>query len=92
MTFWPPSGRWSPGSIAYWSPPRRAPPLAFEIARFGAIVGLIGIEFGGAETLPSTPTPSTLKPAHLRHSHAIPNHYFPKATDLLSRRAIDADS
>jgi L-iditol 2-dehydrogenase len=71
--------------------PPRTLPLAFEIARFGAIVGLIGIEFGGAETITFDANAFHFKKLQLRASHAIPNHYFPKATDLLSRRAIDAD-
>ena len=71
--------------------PPRSLPLAFEIARFGAIIGLIGIEFGGAEQITFDANAFHFKKLQLRASHAIPNHYFPKAVDLLARRAIDAD-
>jgi L-iditol 2-dehydrogenase len=72
------------------SPPHTLP-LAFEIARFGAIIGLIGIEFGGGEEVIVDINAFHFKKLQLRASHAIPNHYFPIAVDLLSRRAIDPD-
>jgi L-iditol 2-dehydrogenase len=73
------------------APPRTLLP-AFEIARFGAIVGLIGIEFGksGAEVTFDA-NAFHFKKLQLRASHAIPNHYFPMALDLLARRVVDPE-
>lgn len=71
--------------------PPRTLPLAFEIARFGAIIGLIGIEFGAGGEVCFDVNAFHFKKLQLRASHAIPNHYFPMATDLLARRAIDPD-
>jgi len=72
------------------SPPRSLP-LAFEIARFGGIIGLIGIEFGVGENITFDVNAFHFKKLQLRASHAIPNHYFPIAVDLLARRIIDPD-
>jgi len=72
------------------SPPRTLP-LAFEIARFGAIIGLIGIEFGAGEDVTFDANAFHFKKLQLRASHAIPNHYFPMAVDLLARRVVDPD-
>jgi len=72
------------------SPPHTLP-LAFEISRFGAIIGLIGIESGGGEEVIIDINTFHFKKLQLRASHAIPNHYFPIAIDLLARRAIDPD-
>jgi L-iditol 2-dehydrogenase len=69
--------------------PPRTLPLAFEIARFGAIIGLIGIEFGAGGDVTFDVNAFHFKKLQLRASHAIPNHYFPMATDLLARRVID---
>ncbi len=66
-------------------------PLAFEIARFGAIIGLIGIEFGLGEEVTFDANAFHFKKLQLRASHAIPNHYFPMALDLLARRVVDPD-
>jgi L-iditol 2-dehydrogenase len=71
--------------------PPRTLPLAFEIARFGAIIGLIGIEFGAGGEVTFDVNAFHFKKLQLRASHAIPNHYFPMATDLLARRAIDPE-
>jgi L-iditol 2-dehydrogenase len=71
--------------------PPRTLPLAFEIARFGAIVGLIGIEFGPGGEVTFDANAFHFKKLQLRACHAIPNHYFPMATDLLARRVIDPD-
>jgi L-iditol 2-dehydrogenase len=71
--------------------PPRTLPLAFEIARFGAIIGLIGIEFGTGSAVTFDVNAFHFKKLQLRASHAIPNHYFPMATDLLARRVIDPD-
>ena len=71
--------------------PPRTLPLAFEIARFGAIIGLIGIEFGAGGEVTFDVNAFHFKKLQLRASHAIPNHYFPMATDLLARRAVDPD-
>jgi len=70
------------------SPPYTIP-KAFEIARFGAMIGLIGIEFGGGEEVMVDINAFHFKKLQLRASHAIPNHYFPIAIDLLARRVID---
>ena len=70
------------------SPPRSLP-LAFELARFGAIIGLIGIEFGKGEAITLDVNAFHFKKLQLRASHAIPNHYFPMALDLLGRRVVD---
>jgi L-iditol 2-dehydrogenase len=72
------------------SPPRTLP-LAFEIARFGAIVGLIGIEMGQGTNVTIDVNAFHFKKLQLRASHAIPNHYFPMALDLLARRVVDPD-
>ena len=72
------------------SPPRTLLP-AFEIACFGAIIGLIGIEFGEGAELTFDVNAFHFKKLQLRASHAIPNHYFPMAIDLLTRRAVDTD-
>ena len=72
------------------SPPHTLP-MAFEIARFGAIIGLIGIEFGGGEEVIIDINAFHFKKLQLRASHAIPNHYFPIAIDLLARRVIDPE-
>jgi L-iditol 2-dehydrogenase len=69
--------------------PPRTLPAAFEIARFGAIVGLIGIEFGEGGAVSFDANAFHFKKLQLRASHAIPNHYFPVAVDLLARRVID---
>jgi L-iditol 2-dehydrogenase len=66
-------------------------PLAFEIARFGGIIGLIGIEFGTGGEVTFDVNAFHFKKLQLRASHAIPNHYFPIATDLLARRVVDPD-
>lgn len=66
-------------------------PVAFEIARFGAIIGLIGIEFGGGEMVTFDVNAFHFKKLQLRASHAIPNHYFPIALDLLARRVVQPD-
>ena len=69
--------------------PPRTLPLAFEIARFGAIIGLIGIEFGTGGKVTFDANAFHFKKLQLRASHAIPNHYFPMALDLLGRRVVD---
>jgi L-iditol 2-dehydrogenase len=71
--------------------PPRTLPLAFEIARFGAVIGLIGIEFGTGGEVTFDVNAFHFKKLQLRASHAIPNHYFPMAIDLLARRVIDPD-
>ena len=71
--------------------PPRTLPLACEIARFGAIIGLIGIEFGEGGEVTLDVNAFHFKKLQLRASHAIPNHYFPIALDLLARRTIDPD-
>jgi L-iditol 2-dehydrogenase len=73
------------------SPPRTLLP-AFEIACFGAIIGLIGIEFGEGAELSFDVNAFHFKKLQLRASHAIPNYYFPIALDLLARLAVDPDS
>lgn len=62
---------------------------AFEIARFGAIVGFVGIEFGEGGEVTFDVNAFHFKKLQLRASHAIPNHYFPMALDLLAGRAVD---
>lgn len=74
--------------ILVTAPPRTLP-LAFEIARFGAIIGLIGIELGTGGEVAFDVNAFHFKKLQLRASHAIPNHYFPMAIDLLARRVID---
>jgi L-iditol 2-dehydrogenase len=64
---------------------------AFEIARFGAIIGLIGIEFGEGSKVTFDVNAFHFKKLQLRASHAIPNHYFPTALDLLSRHVVNPD-
>lgn len=71
--------------------PPRTLPLAFEIACFGAIIGLIGIEFGEGAEITYDVNDFHFKKLQLRASHAIPNHYFPIAVDLLARRVVDPD-
>lgn len=71
--------------------PPRTLPLAFEMARFGAVIGLIGIEFGAGAEVTFDVNAFHFKKLQLRASHAIPNHYFPVALDLLARRAVDPD-
>jgi L-iditol 2-dehydrogenase len=71
--------------------PPRTLPLAFEIACFGAIIGLIGIEFGEGAEITYDVNDFHFKKLQLRASHAIPNHYFPIAIDLLARRVINPD-
>ena len=73
------------------SPPRTLL-AAFEVACFGGIIGLIGIEFGAGAELTFDVNEFHFKKLQLRASHAIPNHYFPTALDLLARRAVEADS
>jgi L-iditol 2-dehydrogenase len=72
------------------SPPRTLLP-AFEVACFGGIIGLIGIEFGEGAELTFDVNAFHFKKLQLRASHAIPNHYFPIALDLLARRVVDPD-
>jgi L-iditol 2-dehydrogenase len=72
------------------APPRTLLP-AFEIARFGAIIGLIGIEFGEGGEVTFDVNAFHFKKPQLRASHAIPNHYFPTALDLLARCVVDPD-
>jgi L-iditol 2-dehydrogenase len=72
------------------SPPRSLP-LAFEIARFGGIIGLIGIELGTGENITFDVNAFHFKKLQLRASHAIPNHYFPIAVDLLAHRIVEPD-
>jgi len=62
---------------------------AFEIARFGAIIGFIGIEFGEGRKVTFDANAFHFKKLQLRASHAIPNHYFPLALDLLARRVVN---
>jgi L-iditol 2-dehydrogenase len=69
--------------------PPRTLSLAFEIARFGAIIGLIGIEMGQGANVTFDVNAFHFKKLQLRASHAIPNHYFPMALDLLARRVVD---
>lgn len=71
--------------------PPRTLPLAFEIARFGAVIGLIGIEMGQGTNVTIDVNAFHFKKLQLRASHAIPNHYFPMALDLLARRVVDPD-
>jgi L-iditol 2-dehydrogenase len=71
--------------------PPRTLPQAFEIARFGAIIGLIGIEFGEGTEVAFDVNAFHFKKLQLRASHAVPNHYFPMALDLLARRTVDPD-
>ena len=71
--------------------PPRTLRQAFEIARFGAIIGLIGIEFGDGAQVTFDANAFHFKKLQLRASHAIPNHYFPMALDLLARRVVDPD-
>ena len=70
------------------SPPRTLL-TAFQIACFGGIVGLIGIDYGDGANLTFNVNDFHFKKLQLRASHAIPNHYFPIALDLLARRVID---
>lgn len=72
------------------SPPRTLLP-AFEVACFGGVIGLIGIEFGQGAELTFDVNAFHFKKLQLRASHAIPNHYFPLALDLLARRVIDPE-
>ncbi|MFQ6059633.1 MAG: zinc-binding dehydrogenase [Anaerolineae bacterium] len=69
--------------------PPRTLRQAFEVARFGAIIGFIGIEFGEGGKVTFDANAFHFKKLQLRASHAIPNHYFPLALDLLARRAVD---
>lgn len=62
---------------------------AFEIARFGGIIGFIGIEFGEGGKVTFDANAFHFKKLQLRASHVIPNHYFPMALDLLTRRVVD---
>ncbi len=71
--------------------PPRTLPQAFEIACYGGIVGLIGIEFGEGANLSFDVNDFHFKKLQLRASHAIPNHYFPIALDLLARRVIEPE-
>jgi len=71
--------------------PPKTLPLAVDIARFGGIIGLIGIEFGKGGEVSLDVNAFHFKKLQLRASHAIPNHYFPIATDLLARRAVDPE-
>ena len=71
--------------------PPKTLPLAVDIARFGAMIGLIGIEFGKGGEVSLDVNAFHFKKLQLRASHAIPNHYFPIATDLLARRAVDPE-
>jgi threonine dehydrogenase-like Zn-dependent dehydrogenase len=82
-----------PGGVdrVFVTAPPRTLPLAFKIARFGAIVGLIGIEFGPGGEVTFDVNAFHFKKLQLRASHAIPNHYFPMATDLLARRTVNPD-
>lgn len=64
---------------------------AFKIARFGAIIGLIGIDFGEGSKITFDVNDFHFKKLQLRASHAIPNHYFPMALDLLARRVVNPD-
>ena len=65
---------------------------AFEIARFGAIIGFIGIEFGEGGKVTFDVNAFHFEKLQLRASHAIPNHYFPLALDLLARRVVDPEA
>jgi L-iditol 2-dehydrogenase len=71
--------------------PPRTLPQAFDIARFGAIVGFIGIEYGEGRMVTLDANAFHFKKLQLRASHAIPNHYFPMALDLLARRVVSPD-
>ncbi len=71
--------------------PPRTLPQAFALARFGAVIGLIGIEFGAGAEVCFDVNAFHFKKLQLRASHAIPNHYFPIAVDLLARRVVDPD-
>jgi L-iditol 2-dehydrogenase len=64
---------------------------AFEIARFGAIIGFIGIDLGEGRMVTFDANAFHFKKLQLRASHAIPNHYFPMALDLLARRVVNPD-
>jgi len=64
---------------------------ALQIARFGAVIGLIGIEFGEGGKVTFDVNAFHFKKLQLRASHAIPNHYFPMALDMLARRAVNPD-
>ncbi|MFB0546357.1 MAG: zinc-binding dehydrogenase [Anaerolineae bacterium] len=72
-----------------------APPRTFlqaiQIARFGGVIGLIGIQFGEGAFVTFNVNEFHFKKLQLRASHAIPNHRFPMALDLLARKAVDPD-
>ncbi len=85
-----PDGGWGVDRVLVTAPPQTLLE-AFEIARFGAIVGFIGIELGEGRMVNFDANAFHFKKLQLRASHAIPNHYFPMALDLLARRVVDPD-
>ncbi|MEW5815026.1 MAG: zinc-binding dehydrogenase [Spirochaetota bacterium] len=59
------------------------------IARYGAIISLIGIAHGGEEMVTLDINDFHFKKLQLRASFIVPNMGFPTALDLLKRKVID---
>jgi L-iditol 2-dehydrogenase len=71
------------------APPRTLPD-AVRVARFGGIIGLIGIEFGPGARVELDVNEFHFKKLQLRASHAIPDVRFPAILDALRDGSIDA--
>jgi L-iditol 2-dehydrogenase len=64
---------------------------AVKVAKFGAIITYIGIDFGGEELVTFNVNDVHFKRLQIRASHAVPNLMFPIALDLLKSRVVDAE-
>lgn len=70
------------------APPRTLPD-AVRIAKFGGVIGYIGIEYGAGAMVAFDANEFHFKKLELRASHAIPDIRFPKILTAFQDRAID---
>lgn len=71
------------------APPRTLPD-AIHIAKFGGVIGLIGIEYGSGSKVEIDVNEFHFKKLQLRASHAIPDVRFPKILTAFQDLSIDA--
>ena len=72
------------------SPPRTVPD-AVKCAHFGGRVAMLGIDFGGGETIPLDVNYAVFNKIDLKGVIAEPAMHFPTAIGLLKSRAVDPD-
>ena len=70
------------------APPNTIPD-AMKVANIGAIIGFLGIEYGGGENITFNANDFHFKKLQLRSSFAAPALYFPRCVELIKSGVID---